>query len=180
MKVFFRFYLPRRRQVQTSSLSFRHRKAMRSPQNATMDKTPQVLGNSSTTQNCAGCRLKSIWTLPVYHFSSAVQALPRPAKSVCVSSGSRQKLPCCRLGRLAPRLQLPGPHHRIGVGSKICLAVNADLQQHVSARPCPALRPVQSNLLAIIASPLTLLSAAAPLPLPVRGASIMCVPHAEL
>lgn len=68
----------------------------------------------------------------VYHFSSAVQALPRPAKSVCVSSGSRQKLPCCSLGRLAPRLQLPGPHHRIGVGSKICLAVSADLQQHTS------------------------------------------------
>lgn len=119
--------------------------------------------------------------------SLAVQPGPEPGRQakevgtwICVSSGSRQKLPCCSLGRLAPRLQLPGPHHRIGVGSKICLAVNTDLQQHVSPCPCPARALPGFILPAISPTPVSLPSAAAPLAAPVRGASNMSVPHAEL
>lgn len=184
MKIFFRFYLPCRRQHQASPSSIPS-----SPQSATVEETirshPQLYQPVSARYSACVLRAASS-RLPETHLINYAMpgsgpGPPRPAKSVRVSPGSRQKLPCCSLGRLALRLQLPGPHHRIGVGSKICLSLSAHRQQQPLCAPMSCSAPCPQDCVSLsLPAPLTLLSAAAPLPLPVRGASTMCVPHAEL
>lgn len=142
MKIFSRLYLPQPRQPKPASRAFsKHGKGLMD------DKT---IDEQICQPDCCKMQTSSMSACLDYaaHQSvSPVQSGPgqpgrgQSAHKISVSLGLGKSFLAAALGRLAPRLQLPGPHHRMGVGSKSAWSTqifnNTSLHAHVLLVPRP-------------------------------------------
>lgn len=168
------------RQPQASASWSKHGGAHHSPWNALMDRTRQVKSAFGQVRQPgpARCKLASIWTMP--SISPAVLVQAGPVQSVMCQFWVSAKASFLQ----AWDASLPGSSYP-GRTTESESVPNLLGRQHRSSTtrlcvPMSYSSPALGILVATSPSPSTLLSAAAPVPLSVRGASTMCVPHAEL